>query len=92
MIENTAAEGANSQTEQKQKTKDFSVAQQGTQSHTTLTIVQDFPKKQVEQAAAGASNVNLVQGKAKSGDFMVVEPTGSHQPTTTLTIVQEFPK
>ncbi len=48
---------------------------------TTLTIVQDFPKKQTE--ASTVSSVNLVQGKEVNDD-------DKHK--TTLTIVQDFPK
>jgi hypothetical protein len=50
---------------------------------TTLTIVQDFPKKLTELSAP---SINLVQGKMTDVQFM---PEGSR---TTLTIVQDFPK
>jgi len=51
---------------------------------TTLTIVQDFPKKQAE--GSSASNMNLVQGKSSDVQFL------SEGQKTTLTIVQDFPK
>ena len=47
---------------------------------TTLTIVQDFPKKQND----GAANINLVQGKEKLSDVKIeTDPSKK----TTLTIV-----
>ena len=58
---------------------------------TTLTIVQDFPKKQAEQQ--GATAINLVQGHAVINDVKVEQPSSNDQnKNTTLTIVQEFPK
>lgn len=58
------------------------------EKQTTLTIVQDFPKKPVEHTHA--KNVEMVQGKAeaKSGDIAIVDD--AHK--TTLTIAQDFPK
>jgi uncharacterized protein YaiI (UPF0178 family) len=55
---------------------------------TTLTIVQEFPKKSSEHTHA--KNVEMVQGKAeaKSGDIAIVDD--AHK--TTLTIAQDFPK
>jgi len=52
------------------------------QKKTTLTIVQDFPKKMAEQSAP---NMNLVMGKSSDVKFL---PDSK----TTLTIVQDFPK
>ena len=52
--------------------------------HTTLTIVQDFPKKPVDKPP---TSVEMVQHKGK--DFKIDNEEG-HK--TTLTIVQEFPK
>ena len=50
---------------------------------TTLTIVQDFPKKKAESPSA--SNVEMVQGKNTQGDIKIVED--SKNKPTTLTIV-----
>jgi hypothetical protein len=54
---------------------------------TTLTIVQDFPKKKAD--AIQANNVDLVQGKNTQGDIRIDD---SRNKLTTLNIVQEFPK
>jgi hypothetical protein len=51
---------------------------------TTLTIVQDFPKKPTEKSAA--PSINLIQGK--TSDVKIL-PEGQK---TTLTIVQDFRK
>ena len=50
---------------------------------TTLTIVQDFPKKAAE--TSGAVNINLVQGKSTDVNL-------NSDKKTTLTIVQDFRK
>ena len=57
---------------------------------TTLTIVQDFPKKNAE--SQGATNINLVQGHANINDVKVEAAADDKNKNTTLTIVQEFPK
>jgi hypothetical protein len=55
------------------------------QPQTTLTIVQDFPKK----ANDGSSRINFVQGQAKEGNIKI---TDDDSQKTTLTIVQDFRK
>ena len=55
---------------------------------TTLTIVQEFPKKNQPAASENVSSMNLVQGKQKAGDVSI-DDLGKK---TTLTIVQDFPK
>merc|ERR1712080_53447 len=52
---------------------------------TTLTIVQDFPKKPTDSAPT----MNLIQGKSKAGDIKIeTDP----RKKTVLTIAQDFPK
>lgn len=54
-------------------------------SKTTLTIVQDFPKKKIGDAQITANNVDLVQGKNTQGDIKIVDD--SKNKVTTLNIV-----
>ena len=55
---------------------DFSV-ERGSQKPTTLTIVQDFPKKKSSHAS---HDVEMVQGKADSKDFTMEPPVSTVAP------------
>ena len=52
---------------------------------TTLTIVQDFPKKKPE---VGGDSIEMVQGKEHNVHIV----NADEAKPTTLTIVQDFPK
>ena len=78
--------------------KDVSVGKKD--KKTTLTIVQDFPKKSTDKKPV---TKELVQGKSGEGDLNFYRSFGQHfsshaqkegseQKATTLTIVQDFPK
>ena len=61
--------------------KDFTIAKN---KPTTLTIVQDFPKKTPDQKG---SSINMVQADSHNVNFV-----DASDKLTTLTIVQDFPK
>ena len=57
--------------------------------NTTLTIVQEFPKKNNQENMAG--NIEMVQGQEQNTNVHFLDQKKKSKQTT-LTIVQDFPK
>ena len=58
--------------------------------NTTLTIVQEFPKKDAKDNIAG--NIEMVQGQEQNTNVHYLSRKSNKNKKTTLTIVQDFPK
>ena len=57
-------------------------------NNTTLTIVQEFPKKRNDNIAG---NIEMLQGQEQNTNVHLLD-SNKKQKHTTLTIVQDFPK
>lgn len=59
--------------------------------NTTLTIVQEFPKKDAKEGNI-AGNIEMVQGQEQNTNVHYLSRKSNKNKKTTLTIVQDFPK